>query len=102
MPCHMMFPQARMALPAKAGAVRDLRISGRMAAVATQGAGLVLMSTATDNVVASFDAGMPIWSCCWSQRNDQQVCLQSEGGSVYGREYVFATVHDVLGMHCCC
>ena len=62
-----------MVLPAKAGAVRDLRISGRMVAVATQGAGLVLMSTATDNVMASFDAGKPVWSCCWSQRNDQQV-----------------------------
>ena len=64
--------------------VRAVRIHGgrQLAALATSSSGLVLVSAASDNIVASFPTGSPVWSCAWSERDEHQVCGILHGANI--------------------
>ncbi|GAX80058.1 hypothetical protein CEUSTIGMA_g7497.t1 [Chlamydomonas eustigma] len=65
----ILCPEApgRIRLPDSTGAVRDVKYNAKqqLVAVATQGAGLLVLSSRSDSIVATFNLGSPAWSCCW-------------------------------------
>ena len=54
-----------------------------LAAVGTAGAGLVVVSCDSNNMVTSFDLGARIWSCHWSPATPHQIYAGLATGQVW-------------------